>query len=191
MPLPFDPSDTAEPYLSLCADHPGSDVYPPTQFRSEWGPIFDAGRLDGTARVLVMGRTRRSTRPSCGASWSAKRGFACRACWRGWACCAATSSSTPSYTVCTAACRHAPGGRGRGRWSTTATGGCRRCWLLAGWKRCWPWARWPTRTAAMAGVARRAGPAGAGICSEQPSHAAGELLAQQQEQAWPAHCMDR
>jgi hypothetical protein len=56
MPSPFDPGYTAEPYLTLCADYPGADVYPPGQFRTEWGPIFHRGRLDGTARVLVLGQ---------------------------------------------------------------------------------------------------------------------------------------
>jgi uracil-DNA glycosylase len=37
-------------------DYPGEDVYPPADFRTEWGPIFHRGRLDGTARVLVLGQ---------------------------------------------------------------------------------------------------------------------------------------
>jgi CO/xanthine dehydrogenase Mo-binding subunit len=56
MPHPFDPGYIAEPFLSLCADYPGADVYPPSQFRVEWGPIFHRGRLDGSARVLVIGQ---------------------------------------------------------------------------------------------------------------------------------------
>ena len=35
---------------------PGADVYPPDAFRLEWGPIFHRGRLDGSARVLVIGQ---------------------------------------------------------------------------------------------------------------------------------------
>jgi uracil-DNA glycosylase len=31
-------------------------VYDPQRFRVEWGPIFHRGRLDGTARILVLGR---------------------------------------------------------------------------------------------------------------------------------------
>ena len=45
-----------EPYETLVGDYPGEDVYPPADFRTEWGPIFHRGRLDGTARVLVLGQ---------------------------------------------------------------------------------------------------------------------------------------
>jgi uracil-DNA glycosylase len=53
---PFDPGYTHEPFLSLCRTYPGADVYPPAAFRTEWGPIFHRGRLDGSARVLVIGQ---------------------------------------------------------------------------------------------------------------------------------------
>ena len=56
MPHPFDPGYIAEPFLTLCAEYPKADVYPPDQFRLEWGPIFHRGRLDGSARVLVIGQ---------------------------------------------------------------------------------------------------------------------------------------
>jgi len=56
MSHPFDPGYVAEPYLTLCADYPEADVYPPDQFRVEWGPIFHRGRLDGSARVLIIGQ---------------------------------------------------------------------------------------------------------------------------------------
>jgi hypothetical protein len=46
----------AEPFASLVADYPGDDVYPASDFRVEWGPIFHRGRLDGSARVLVLGQ---------------------------------------------------------------------------------------------------------------------------------------
>jgi uracil-DNA glycosylase len=52
----FDPGYVAEPFLTLCADYPGADVYPADQFRVEWGPVFHRGRLDGSARVLVIGQ---------------------------------------------------------------------------------------------------------------------------------------
>jgi len=52
----FDPGYVAEPYLTLCAQYPEDTVYPPSQFRLEWGPIFHRGRLDGSARVLVIGQ---------------------------------------------------------------------------------------------------------------------------------------
>ena len=56
MAHPFDPGYIAEPFLGLCTDYPGADVYPADQFRIEWGPIFHRGRLDGSARVLVIGQ---------------------------------------------------------------------------------------------------------------------------------------
>ena len=56
MSHPFDPGYALEPFASLVADYPGEDVYPREAFRTEWGPIFHRGRLDGTARVLVIGQ---------------------------------------------------------------------------------------------------------------------------------------
>jgi len=56
MPHAFDPGYVAEPYLTLCAGYPEADVYPPDQFRVEWGPVFHRGRLDGSARVVVIGQ---------------------------------------------------------------------------------------------------------------------------------------
>lgn len=56
MSHPFDPGYVTEPFLNLCADYPGTEVYFSDQFRSEWGPIFHRGRLDGSARVLVIGQ---------------------------------------------------------------------------------------------------------------------------------------
>jgi hypothetical protein len=40
----------------LLRAYPGAETYPPADFRIEWGPIFHRGRLDGTARVLVLGQ---------------------------------------------------------------------------------------------------------------------------------------
>ena len=37
-------------------DYPGAETFPPAAFRVEWGPIFHRGRLDGTAKVLVVGQ---------------------------------------------------------------------------------------------------------------------------------------
>jgi uracil-DNA glycosylase len=56
MPHPFDPGYVAEPFLTLCGNYHEARVYPPEQFRLEWGPIFHRGRLDGSARVLVIGQ---------------------------------------------------------------------------------------------------------------------------------------
>jgi uracil-DNA glycosylase len=52
----YDPGPVAEPLVSLARDYPGEDVYSHESFRTEWGPIFHRGRLDGSARVLVLGQ---------------------------------------------------------------------------------------------------------------------------------------
>jgi hypothetical protein len=52
----FDPGPVGEPYASLVGAYPGTDVYPAKSFRVEWGPIFHRGRLDGSARLLVIGQ---------------------------------------------------------------------------------------------------------------------------------------
>lgn len=52
----FDPGPVDEPFRTLAADPPGAEAYPPADFRIEWGPIFHRGRLDGSARVLVLGQ---------------------------------------------------------------------------------------------------------------------------------------
>jgi Uracil DNA glycosylase superfamily len=52
----FDPGYASEPFRSLVLDAPGTQVYPQDDFRIEWGPIFHRGRLDGTARVLLIGQ---------------------------------------------------------------------------------------------------------------------------------------
>jgi hypothetical protein len=56
MPTPFDSGYAQEPFGSLVASYPGAIAYPPAGFRLEWGPVFHRGRLDGTARVLVIGQ---------------------------------------------------------------------------------------------------------------------------------------
>jgi hypothetical protein len=55
MATPFDPGYGA-PFDALVNTYPGPSVYKGTDFRSEWGPVFHRGRLDGTARVLVIGQ---------------------------------------------------------------------------------------------------------------------------------------
>ena len=52
----FDPGYQRPPYRQLVADYPDESVYPIDDFRVEWGPVFHRGRLDGTARVLVIGQ---------------------------------------------------------------------------------------------------------------------------------------
>src|ERR671934_621059 len=56
MPTPFDPGYVEAPFDSLATTYPGPTVYKRSDFRSEWGPVFHRGRLDGTARVLVVGQ---------------------------------------------------------------------------------------------------------------------------------------
>ena len=56
MAFPFDRGYVDEPFVSLVAECPGAETYPPADFRVEWGPIFHRGRLDGTARVVVIGQ---------------------------------------------------------------------------------------------------------------------------------------
>ena len=52
----FDPGPVGEPFASLVDAYPGPEAYPPDSFRVEWGPIFHRGRLDGSARLLVIGQ---------------------------------------------------------------------------------------------------------------------------------------
>jgi uracil-DNA glycosylase len=52
----FDVGYSEQPFRGLCEDVPGPSVYPKADFRLEWGPVFHRGRLDGTARVLVLGQ---------------------------------------------------------------------------------------------------------------------------------------
>lgn len=52
----FDPGPTKAPFIGLCSTYPGPPAYPQSDFRTEWGPIFHRGRLDGSARVLVIGQ---------------------------------------------------------------------------------------------------------------------------------------
>src|SRR5213083_1099827 len=56
MPTAFDPGYGEEPFASLVAGYPGAVAYPADGFRLEWGPVFHRGRLDGSARVLVLGQ---------------------------------------------------------------------------------------------------------------------------------------
>ena len=56
MQHPFDSGYSEEPFRTLVREYPGADVYPSNQFRLEWGPIFHRGRLDGSARVLIIGQ---------------------------------------------------------------------------------------------------------------------------------------
>ena len=55
MPHDFDPGFPRR-FNALLRAFPAEETYPPKDFRVEWGPIFHRGRLDGTARVLVIGQ---------------------------------------------------------------------------------------------------------------------------------------
>jgi uracil-DNA glycosylase len=52
----FDTGYGSEPFRTLCEEYPDESVYPKQHFRVEWGPIFHRGRLDGSARILVIGQ---------------------------------------------------------------------------------------------------------------------------------------
>jgi uracil-DNA glycosylase len=56
VPTDFDPGYCAAPFDQLVRECPDQSVYPPAAFRTEWGPVFHRGRLDGSARVLVIGQ---------------------------------------------------------------------------------------------------------------------------------------
>jgi uracil-DNA glycosylase len=56
MPHLFDPGYGKQPFRKLVEDVPGEAVFPTKDFRTEWGPVFHRGRLDGSARVLLIGQ---------------------------------------------------------------------------------------------------------------------------------------
>ena len=56
MTIDFDPGYVKNPWAKLVREYPDETVYPLKDFRVEWGPIFHRGRLDGTARVLIIGQ---------------------------------------------------------------------------------------------------------------------------------------
>jgi hypothetical protein len=51
----FDPGYRGA-FAKLVRAYPGETVYPSKDFRTEWGPVFHRGRLDGSARVVVIGQ---------------------------------------------------------------------------------------------------------------------------------------
>jgi hypothetical protein len=56
MPVLFDAGYGQEPFPTLVQDVPDATVFPTRDFRTEWGPVFHRGRLDGSARLLVIGQ---------------------------------------------------------------------------------------------------------------------------------------
>src|SRR5262245_61465911 len=56
MAIPFCPGYVREPFATLVANYAGQEAHPLKDFRVEWGPVFHRGRLDGSARILVIGQ---------------------------------------------------------------------------------------------------------------------------------------
>ena len=56
MSIAFDRGYYKQPFVKLVSEYPAEDVYPIADFRVEWGPIFHRGRLDGSARILIIGQ---------------------------------------------------------------------------------------------------------------------------------------
>lgn len=54
--MPFDPGYCFDSFRTLVESAPGAAAFRRTPFRVEWGPIFHRGRLDGSARVVVIGQ---------------------------------------------------------------------------------------------------------------------------------------
>lgn len=52
----FCPGYGRAPYSALVTDYPDDSVLKVDDFRVEWGPVFHRGRLDQTARILVVGQ---------------------------------------------------------------------------------------------------------------------------------------
>jgi hypothetical protein len=88
---PFDPAYGDDPWRTLVETYPGADVYPPADFRTEWGPIFHRGRLDGSARVLVIGQDPSAHESIARRILVGEAASGCRASWRSSACARPTS----------------------------------------------------------------------------------------------------
>jgi hypothetical protein len=52
----FDRGYDRQPYRRLVSEFPDESVYPLDSFRVEWGPVFHRGRLDRSARLLIIGQ---------------------------------------------------------------------------------------------------------------------------------------
>jgi 5-methylthioadenosine/S-adenosylhomocysteine deaminase len=52
----FCPGYIIEPFKTLAVNYPDETVYPSSDFRTEWGPIFHRGRLDSSAHLLIIGQ---------------------------------------------------------------------------------------------------------------------------------------
>ncbi len=70
--LRFDPDYVRAPHQTLVEGFPEEDGYSATSFCLEWGTLVHRGRLDGSARALVVGQNQPRMRRSVGASWSAR-----------------------------------------------------------------------------------------------------------------------
>ena len=90
MPTAFDPGYGAEPFRTLVEDVPDGTVFPLKDFRVEWGPVFHRGRLDGTARLLVIGQDPAQHEVIARRTLVGGRGTACRDSCPSWGSPAAT-----------------------------------------------------------------------------------------------------
>lgn len=68
MAIPFDFGYGLKPFRTLVGDVPDSAVFTTKDFRTEWDRAFHRGRLDGSARLLVVGQDP-STRSLCIGRW--------------------------------------------------------------------------------------------------------------------------
>ena len=74
----FDTGYAEEPFRGLVEAAPAAEAYPPEAFRLEWGPIFHRGRLDGSARILVLGQDPAAHEAIAAESWSVRPASECR-----------------------------------------------------------------------------------------------------------------
>ena len=100
MVVRFDPGYHRR-YATLVRDYPGEDVYLADSFRTEWGPIFHRGRLDGSACVLIIGQDPATHETIAGGSSSARPASGPKGCSPSWESPAVTSSSMRSSIRCT------------------------------------------------------------------------------------------
>jgi hypothetical protein len=52
----YDQGSSVATFRTLFETYPDETVFPGKHFRVEWGPVFYRGRLDGSARVLLIGQ---------------------------------------------------------------------------------------------------------------------------------------
>lgn len=52
----FDAGYCVPKFRTLVEEVPDETVFPSKDFRTEWGPVFHRGRLDGSAKLLIIGQ---------------------------------------------------------------------------------------------------------------------------------------